>query len=137
MNRVVDLSTDKPIDVAKAIFLLGNQTKIFYQMLGKLEILSLNPSLDAMAQAVQDLDYPKMKSKAHSLKGASGYIGASCLHYSCYHIQDKFMAGNYERMLDYYPLLIESAIDFKIESRKILAAHNGKLYLNICNKVDR
>ena len=40
------------------------------------------------------------------------------------------MAGNYERMLDYYPLLIESAIDFKIESRKILAAHNGKLSSN-------
>lgn len=36
------------------------------------------------------------------------------------------MAGNYEKMLDYYPLLIESAIDFKIESRKILASHNGK-----------
>lgn len=36
------------------------------------------------------------------------------------------MAGNYEKMLDYYPLLIESAIDFKIESRKILASHNGQ-----------
>ena len=36
------------------------------------------------------------------------------------------MAGNYEKMLDYYPLLIESAIDFKIESRKILAQHNSK-----------
>lgn len=28
-------------------------------------------------------------------------------------------------MLDYYPLLIECAIDFKIESRKILAAHTN------------
>ena len=45
MNRVVDLSIDKPIDVEKAITLLGNQTKIFYSMLGKLELLSLNPSL--------------------------------------------------------------------------------------------
>lgn len=36
------------------------------------------------------------------------------------------MKGNYERMLDFYPLLIESAIDFKIESRKILAQHNSK-----------
>lgn len=36
------------------------------------------------------------------------------------------MAGNYDKMLDYYPLLIESAIDFKIESRKILAQHNSK-----------
>ena len=86
MNRVVDLSVEKPIDVAKAIVLLGNQTKIFYQMLGKLEQLSLNPSLESLAQVVEERDYPKMKSKAHSLKGASGYIGASCLHYSCYHI---------------------------------------------------
>ena len=38
------------------------------------------------------------------------------------------MAGNYEKMLDYYPLLIESAIDFKIESRKILAQHNSKYF---------
>ena len=126
MNRVVDLSIDKPIDVARAIVLLGNQTKIFYQMLGKLEVLSLNPVLEALAQAVEEKDYPKMKSKAHSLKGASGYIGASCLHYSCYHIQDQFINGKYEKMLDYYPLLIESAIDFKIESRKILAEHNSK-----------
>lgn len=29
-------------------------------------------------------------------------------------------------MLEYYPVLIESAIDFKIESRKILAQHNSK-----------
>ena len=49
MNRVVDLSIDMPIDVQKAIILLGNQTKIFYQMLGKLEMLSLNPSLEALA----------------------------------------------------------------------------------------
>lgn len=55
-------------------------------MLGKLEVLSLNPSLEALAQAVEERDFPKMKSKAHSLKGACGYIGASCLHYSCYHI---------------------------------------------------
>ena len=31
-------------------------------------------------------------------------------------------------MLDYYPLLIECAIDFKIESRKILAAHTSKYF---------
>jgi len=27
-----------------------------------------------------------MKETAHSLKGASGYIGASILHYTCYFI---------------------------------------------------
>lgn len=86
MNRAIDLSIDKPIDVEKAIMLLGNQSKIFYSMLSKLEMLSLNPSLVALAQAIKDRDYAKIKSKVHSLKGSSGYIGASSLHYSCYHI---------------------------------------------------
>ena len=89
-NRVVDLSVDTPIDVPRAIELLGNQAKIFYQMLGKLEKLSLTPALTDIAQAINDRDFNKYKSKAHSLKGASGYIGASNLHYSCYHIQECF-----------------------------------------------
>ena len=84
---------------------------------------------------MQEKDYRKMKSKAHSLKGASGYIGASCLHYSCYHIQDHFMNQNYDKMLDYYPLLIESAIEFKIESRKLLAEHNGQYLLPLSQLV--
>ena len=119
-NRVVDLSIDTPIDVPRAIELLGNQAKIFYQMLGKLEKLSLTPALTDIAQAINDRDFNKYKSKAHSLKGASGYIGASNLHYSCYHIQECFHADNYEEMLNLYPLLIESAIEFKIASRNIL-----------------
>ena len=85
-NRVVDLSVDTPIDVPRAIELLGNQTKIFYQMLGKLEKLSLNPALTDISTAIDERDFAKYKNKVHSLKGASGYIGASNLHYSCYHI---------------------------------------------------
>ena len=126
MNRVVDLSEKDSIDVEKAIELLGNHPKIFYQMLGKLEELSLDPALEAMSDAVNLRDFGRMKSKAHSLKGSSGYIGASNLHYSCFHIQEQYVAGNYERMLDYYPLLIESAIEFKVESRKIMANYNSK-----------
>ena len=95
-------------------------------MLGKLEVLSLNPSLEALALAVESHDWKRMKNKAHNLKGAAGYIGASCLHYSCYFIQEHFMNNNYDKMLEYYPLLIESAIEFKIESRKLLAQHNSK-----------
>ena len=89
-------------------------------MLGKLEKLSLTPALTDIAQAIDDRDFNKYKSKVHSLKGASGYIGASNLHYSCYHIQEYYFSDNYEEMLNLYPLLIESAIEFKIASRNIL-----------------
>ena len=95
-------------------------------MLGKLEELSLTPTLESMAEAVDLKDFAMMKSKAHSLKGSSGYIGASNLHYSCFHIQQCYHAGNYERMLDYYPLLIESCIEFKVESKKVMAKYNGR-----------
>ena len=95
-NRVINLSVDTPIDVPRAIELLGNQTKIFYQMLGKLEKLSLLPALTDIAGAIDDRDFAKYKSKVHSLKGASGYIGASNLHYSCYNIQEFFLAEDYE-----------------------------------------
>ena len=36
-------------------------------------------------------NYKEMKDLAHSLKGASGYIGASRLHYVCYFIQEHFV----------------------------------------------
>ena len=85
-EREVVLSADMPIDAQRAIDLLGNQEKIFYQMLGKLEKLSLIPAMTDIAEAINEQDYDKYKTKVHSLKGASGYIGACNLHYSCYHI---------------------------------------------------
>ena len=39
------------------------------------------------------------------------------------------MKGEYEKMLDYYPLLVESAIVFKIESRKIIANNENKEFV--------
>ena len=35
------------------------------------------------------------------------------------------MNEEYLKMLDYYPKLVEEAISFKIESRRILALRNG------------
>ena len=79
-----------------------------------------------LAQAVEARDYRKMQSKVQSLKESCGYIGASYLHFTCFHILEQWIAGNHSGMLDFYPLLVECAIDFKIESRKVLATHNGK-----------
>lgn len=90
---------------------------MFYMMLAKFEEMSLMDCLKNIANAVDNKDYEKMKSAAHSLKGASGYIGASRLHYSCYFIQDHFMNKRYSEMLEYYPTLLESAVEFKVYSR--------------------
>lgn len=67
-----------------------------------------------------------MKIKAHSLKGACGYVGASRMHYACYFIQEAFQRGQTHLMLEKYPRLVETVIEFKRYSRRILAEHKGK-----------
>ena len=62
-----------------------------------------------------------MRDDAHSLKGASGYIGASHLHYACYFIQEHFHNDRFKEMMEYYPTLLEAAVEFRIYSRQILA----------------
>ena len=94
-ERAIELSPDTPIDIKRAIDRLGNEEKIFYKMLGKLENLSLTPTMTDIAKAINERDFNEYKTKVHGLKGASGYIGAENIHYSCYHIQEHFYVGNY------------------------------------------
>jgi hypothetical protein len=61
------------------------------------------------------------KEAVHALKGSAGYIGASRLHYACYFIQKAFVEGEFQTMNDYYPLLIETAIEVRVHIRIILA----------------
>lgn len=70
-----------------------------------------------------------MKEGAHSLKGSSGYIGASHLHYACYFIQEHFIFERHEQMMEYYPTLLEAAVEFRIHSRKLLAEHKSNFPL--------
>lgn len=69
-----------------------------------------------------------MKAKAHSLKGACGYVGASRMHYACYFIQEAYQMQQYDLMVEKYPRLVETVIEFKRFSRKILAEHRGEPY---------
>lgn len=126
MCRVVDLSVQFPIDTKKAIEALGGEKTIFYSMLGKFETMSLLSTMEELRDAVNELDYSKIKNKAHSLKGASGYIGAAGIHYSCYHIQEQYLAENYDKMVQYYPTLIEQVIQFRLYSRQAIAEFHKK-----------
>ena len=76
-----------------------------------------------------------MKNLAHSLKGASGYVGASRLHYVCYFIQEHFVFNRFDKMLEYYPSLVEAAIEFKVYSRQIIAKYKSKCRNSILLKM--
>lgn len=81
-----------------------------------------------IADAIRENDWAEMKQGAHSLKGASGYVGASHIHYACYYIQEAYQNNQIPQMLARYPTLVEAAIEFKRFSRRILAQSNGAVY---------
>ena len=123
---MTDLDVTTPIDLKKGIEVLGGDQESYYEMLGSLEEMSV---IDCMKRMVKEYDaknYPEIKAQAHSLKGASSYIGASRLHYMCYFIQHHFVKQEFPEMLVYYPSLVEAAIEFKKESRKLIAENSGK-----------
>jgi len=70
---------------------------------------------------------------AHQLKSPAGYIGASHIHYACYFIQEHFLFDRFTQMMEYYPTLIEAAVNFRIVSRQLLAQHESKSILHFVN----
>ena len=91
MSRVFDLSLELPLDIAKAVETLGGNMNTYNTMLSKYEQMSLTPITVEIAQAVDQLDYKLLKSKVHSLKGSSSYIGAGYIYYCCYRMQEEYM----------------------------------------------
>ena len=120
---------DRCIDKEEAIEVFGNDVGMFYMMLGNLEKMTLNKTMKLMVIAYNDRDYQKMKNLAHNLKGVCSYVGAGRMHYVTYYIQKNFVMKNYDKMLEFYPSLVEAVIEFNIESRKLLAAHNSLAFV--------
>ena len=83
---MADLDINLPIDLDTPVRMLGGNHQLFLMMLGRLEVMSLNQNMKQIADAIRNNDWAEMKQGAHSLKGASGYVGASHIHYACYYI---------------------------------------------------
>lgn len=69
---------------------------MYYMMLARFEDMSLIKGMKDIAKHVEELDYLNVKEVAHSIKGASGYVGAGPLHFACYFIQEHFLAGRFK-----------------------------------------
>ena len=79
-----------------------------------------------MVSVYDNLKYEKIKDIAHSLKGSCGYVGAGKLHYVCYFIQENFVLGKFDKEIEFYPSLVEAAIEFKLHSRMLIDKFKGK-----------
>ena len=124
--KVHNLDITNPVDINTPVDSLGGNNKLYFAMLSRLEGMSLSMCMQQITDAVDNKEWLKMKNAAHSLKGASGYVGASKVHYACYYIQKAFNANNHQEMIEYYPLIVEACIEYKRYSRKFIARENGK-----------
>lgn len=89
-------------------------------ILNKFRNQTMIPLLDKIAKSLNDKDYMRFNNGAHSLKGASGYVGAGAVHYDCYFIQEAFLKKNHDDMDIRYCRLIENIVEFTnyIHSKK-------------------
>ena len=90
-----EFSIETPIDIESAVEGFGGEDTIFYMMVDKLESMTLNKIMKDLVPAYENKDYKEIKMLAHSLKGASAYIGASRLHYACFFIQAHFVNNEF------------------------------------------
>jgi HPt (histidine-containing phosphotransfer) domain-containing protein len=95
-------------------------------MLSNFESMTLTEQMKKIVEPYDNLKYEEVKDVAHGLKGASGYIGAGRLHYVCYFIQENFVYNRLEKEIEFYPSLVEAAIEFKTHSRMLIEKNQGK-----------
>ena len=124
--KVIDLDITTPIDVDQAVSGLGGEPAVFYGMLGQYESMTLNQSMKDIVDKYDNLDYAEFKNIAHSLKGSCGYVGAGKLHYACYFIQENYVLNRTDKEMEFYPSLVEAAIEFKTHSRMLIEKYNRK-----------
>jgi HPt (histidine-containing phosphotransfer) domain-containing protein len=117
----MDFDISTPVDVKKATETLCGSPVMFYTMLSKFEDMTFLNLMREIAKAVERGDMEKLMHDAHQLKSPAGYIGASHIHYACYFIQEHHAYKRYKEMLEYYPTLVEAAVEFRIHSRILLA----------------
>lgn len=88
-----------------ALEVLGGMVELFYKMLQKYEVFSkLDENMVDLGKGLETHNTLLMKDGAHKIKGSSGYVGASKLHYATFCIHECWELNNddYDGMAHYY-----------------------------------
>jgi HPt (histidine-containing phosphotransfer) domain-containing protein len=111
-----ELDISIPLDTKKAISYFGSEDT-YYRLLQQYEDVSLLNDLKELAKAVNDNNYKEVKERIHSIKGASAYAGASRVTDHCYWMQYYYLEDQFDKMMDLYPKLMESVVEFRVWHR--------------------
>lgn len=122
-----ELNKSTPLDSKTASGFFGSEDS-YFGLLERYEEVSLLSDLKTLAKAVDDLDYLEVRNRIHSIKGASAYAGASRVTDHCYWMQYYYEEGDNQKMMDLYPALIASLVEFRVYYRKVIAERKKQPY---------
>lgn len=105
-------------------------------MLSRFESVSLNDCLCQLSEAIDQDDLEKLYRGFHTLKGASGYIGAGRIHLACYFMDEAHREKDKLKLQQGYALLVEISIEFKRYARKFIADYRNEPYTETANAVE-
>ena len=117
----VDFDLSLPLDYNKAVSALNGNEQLYFSMLSRFENSSLNECLTQLKEGIEGGELDKVYQGYHTLKSASGYIGAGRVHFACYFIQEAQRQKDMRKLMYSYPLLVETCIEFRIYARKFIA----------------
>ena len=116
--RVFVMDTSTPLDMKS--WLRTFQLKEYYfRLLPNFEDSGLMENLFKIAYWVHVGNFYEIKEKAHAIKGAAAYAGASRVSNDCYWIQVYFEQEKYVKMMEQYLQLIPHWIEFRVYWRKV------------------
>ena len=98
-------------------------------MLGRFEKTSLNECISQLKEGIENNDDEKLYQGYHTLKSASGYIGAGKVHFACYFIQEAQRLKDTEKLMFSYQLLLEICIEFRFYTKKFIAEYMNEPYI--------
>lgn len=115
-----NFNTEVSIDVETGVRIIGGDTRMFYELISKLEKVTINPCMVSLCDSYNSKNAISFKEQAHKLKGAAGYVAVGLVFYACFQVQDNFNKEDFENMWTYYPRIVELVCEFIVEVHKLL-----------------
>lgn len=119
------MNIDKPIDLEFITSFEGSDAAIHWRlyyltMIPTFHEMCLLPSLEKMANCLDDHNYNEVCWIANRIQDATCYVGASRIYFICGIMFHCLHSSDFQPIHDYYPILVEEAFEYIKESNKNL-----------------
>ena len=123
-----DFDLENPIDTKKSLARFQGNHRLYYNLLRRLETMTLNQSMVKVAACIDERDWSELQSLVLKLRSPFYYVGVGRLYNTCHQIYEASSLKQVERILELYQLLVEESIMYKRYSRKLLSEYFEEPY---------